>query len=116
MPAQKRFKVGVTIHPQQCTIRQLRDAWLRADELGETRDRLRTLREALPRIKARISKLQPGPAGPMPILIGGGGERVTLRLVAEHAQMWNALGSPEEYAHKSKVLDEWCSKIGRDPK
>ncbi|HEY8635407.1 MAG TPA: hypothetical protein VIO34_10655 [Candidatus Dormibacteraeota bacterium] len=34
MPAQKRFKVGVTIHPQQCTIRELRDAWLRADELG----------------------------------------------------------------------------------
>src|SRR5438270_14000847 len=30
----KRFKVGVTIHPQQCTIEQLRDAWRRADELG----------------------------------------------------------------------------------
>jgi len=37
-------------------------------------------------------------------------------LVAEHAQMWNALGSPDEYAHKSRVLDEWCRKIGRDPK
>jgi alkanesulfonate monooxygenase SsuD/methylene tetrahydromethanopterin reductase-like flavin-dependent oxidoreductase (luciferase family) len=85
-------------------------------EFGETRDRLRALKEALPRIKTRISKLKPGPAGPMPILIGGGGEKVTLRLVAEHAQMWNALGSPDEYAHKSKVLDEWCRKIGRDPK
>jgi hypothetical protein len=30
--------------------------------------------------------------------------------------MWNAVGSPQEYAHKSKVLDEWCRKIGRDPK
>jgi alkanesulfonate monooxygenase SsuD/methylene tetrahydromethanopterin reductase-like flavin-dependent oxidoreductase (luciferase family) len=34
MTSQKRFKVGVTIHPQQCTIQELRDAWLRADELG----------------------------------------------------------------------------------
>jgi hypothetical protein len=30
--------------------------------------------------------------------------------------MWNALGSPEEYARRSKILDEWCYKIGRDPK
>jgi alkanesulfonate monooxygenase SsuD/methylene tetrahydromethanopterin reductase-like flavin-dependent oxidoreductase (luciferase family) len=44
----------------------------------------------------------------MPILIGGAGEKVTLRLVAEHAQMWNAFGSPDEYGHKSNVLDEWC--------
>lgn len=77
---------------------------------------MRALKEALPRIRERIGKLKPGPAGPMPILIGGGGEKETLRLVAEHAQMWNALGTPKEYAHKSKVLDEWCHKIGRDPK
>ncbi len=85
-------------------------------EFGEARDRLRTLKAALPRIKERIKKLKPGPAGPMPILIGGGGEKVTLRLVAEHAQMWNALGDPESYSHKSRVLDEWCHRIGRDPK
>ncbi len=192
----RRFKVGVTIHPQQCTITELRDAWRRADalgvdsiwfwdhffplygdpqgnqfecwsllaaaavdtqapqigpmvsaigyrnpdliaymagtidqlsggrfvlglgagwferdydeygyEFGEARDRLRTLRAALPRIKERIAKLKPGPAGPMPILIGGGGEKVTLRLVAEHAQMWNAIGDPDEYARKSEILD-----------
>ena len=34
MSETKRFKVGVTIHPQQCTIQQLRDAWRRADDLG----------------------------------------------------------------------------------
>jgi alkanesulfonate monooxygenase SsuD/methylene tetrahydromethanopterin reductase-like flavin-dependent oxidoreductase (luciferase family) len=51
----------------------------------------------------------------MPILIGGSGEKVTLRLVAEHAQMWNALGDPDEYSRKSKILDEWCQRIGRDP-
>ena len=207
MSTTRRFKVGVTIHPQQCTIGELRDAWRRADELGvdsiwfwdhffplygnpngnqfecwtvlaaaavdtrapqigpmvtsigyrnpdliaymagtidqlsggrfvlglgagwferdynefgfqfgEARDRLRTLKEALPRIQERIKKLKPGPAGAMPILIGGGGEKVTLRLVAEHAQMWNALGDPDEYARKSKILDEWCRRIGRDPR
>jgi probable F420-dependent oxidoreductase len=85
-------------------------------EFGEARDRVRTLKVALPRIKERIAKLKPGPAGPMPILIGGGGEKVTLRLVAEHATMWNGLGDAAEYAHKSRILDEWCQRIGRDPK
>jgi probable F420-dependent oxidoreductase len=201
------FKVGVTIHPQQCTIQQLRDAWRRADELGvdsiwfwdhffplygnpngnhfecwsllaaaavdtrapqigpmvtgigyrnpdliasiaatvdqlsggrlvlglgagwferdydeygydfgEARDRVRTLREALPRIKRRISRLHPGPAGRMPILIAGGGEKVMLRLVAEHAQMWNTLGSVDDFERKSAVLDEWCARLSRDPR
>jgi alkanesulfonate monooxygenase SsuD/methylene tetrahydromethanopterin reductase-like flavin-dependent oxidoreductase (luciferase family) len=77
---------------------------------------VRRFGEALPRIKARIQRLHPGPAGPLPILIGGGGERVVLRLTAEHAQMWNGLGSVEEWAHKSAVLDEWCRRLGRDPK
>jgi probable F420-dependent oxidoreductase len=83
-------------------------------EFGETRDRVRLLKEALPRIKRRIERLKPGPAGPMPLLIAGAGEQVMLRLVAEHAQMWNAIGSPEEYAHKSAVLEEWCGKLGRN--
>ena len=51
----------------------------------------------------------------MPILIGGSGEKVTLRLVAEHARMWNSFGPPEHYGQKSCVLDEWCRKVGRDP-
>jgi probable F420-dependent oxidoreductase len=207
MSAGRPFKVGVTIHPQQCTIAELRDAWRRADDLGvdsiwfwdhfyplygdpegnqfecwsllaaaavdthapqigpmvtcigyrnpdllaymagtvdqlsggrlvlglgagwferdyaefgytfgEARDRVRDLKEALPRIKSRLAKLKPGPAGALPILIGGGGEKVTLRLVAEHAQMWNGGGRPDEFAHKSAVLDEWCGRVGRDPK
>lgn len=206
MTGDRPFKVGVTIHPQQCTIGELRDAWRRADALGvdsiwfwdhffplygnpegnqfecwsllaaaaidtkapqigpmvtctgyrnpdllaymagtvdqlsggrlvlglgagwfqrdydeygydfgEARDRVRLLKDALPRIKRRIAALKPRQAGPLPILIGGGGEKVVLRLVAEHAQMWNGGGSPEEFAVKSAVLDEWCRRVGRDP-
>ena len=205
-PERRRFKVGVTIHPQQCTIGELREAWRRADALGvdsiwfwdhffplygnpngnqfecwsllaaaamDTRapqigpmvsaigyrnpdlvaymactidqlsggrlvlglgagwferdyreygyefgtvgDRLRMLKAALPRIKTRIARLKPGPAGPLPILIGGGGEKVTLRLVAEHARMWNTIGTAAQFSRKSKILDAYCREIGRDP-
>jgi len=82
---------------------------------GEARDRVRTLREALPRIKRRLARLHPGPAGRLPILVAGSGEKVMLRLVAEHAQMWNTIGSADQFARKSAVLDEWCAKVGRDP-
>jgi probable F420-dependent oxidoreductase len=85
-------------------------------EFGTAIERLHALRDALPRIKDRLGKLTPGPVGPLPILIGGSGEKVTLRLVAEHADGWNAFGPPESFAAKSAILDEWCAKVGRDPK
>jgi len=50
-----------------------------------------------------------------PILIGGGGEKRTLRIVAKYADVANVQGSPEEVAHKWQVLDEHCKAIGRDP-
>jgi probable F420-dependent oxidoreductase len=84
-------------------------------EFGTPASRLRDLGEALPRIKARLERLEPGPAGALPILIGGGGERVTLRLVARYADAWNTFGPAENFAHKSAVLDEWCARLGRDP-
>jgi alkanesulfonate monooxygenase SsuD/methylene tetrahydromethanopterin reductase-like flavin-dependent oxidoreductase (luciferase family) len=51
----------------------------------------------------------------MPILIGGGGEKVTLRLVAEHAQMWNTIATPNQFARKLKILEGYCRELGRDP-
>ncbi len=83
---------------------------------GTAIDRLHALREALPRIEARLRKLDPPPVqDPLPILIGGGGEKVTLKLVAEHAQLWNGFGPPARYAHKSAVLTRWCEEFDRDP-
>jgi alkanesulfonate monooxygenase SsuD/methylene tetrahydromethanopterin reductase-like flavin-dependent oxidoreductase (luciferase family) len=48
-------------------------------------------------------------------MIGGGGEKVTLRLVAQHAQLWHTFADPETYLRKSEVLAEHCAKVGRDP-
>ncbi len=51
----------------------------------------------------------------IPVLIGGGGEKVTLRIVAEHAHIWNGFGDPQEAGRKNGILDGWCEKVGRDP-
>ena len=51
-----------------------------------------------------------------PILIGGAGERRTLRLVAQYANEWNCIGlTPEAYSHKKAVLEQRCEAVGRDP-
>jgi probable F420-dependent oxidoreductase len=85
-------------------------------EFGSAIGRLRALEGALPRIKTRLARLNPQPVqSPLPILIGGSGEKVTLRLVAEHAHAWNTFGPPENFAAKNTVLDEWCAKLGRNP-
>jgi len=83
---------------------------------GTAPERLAALGSALPRIRARLAALTPQPVGALPLLIGGGGEKVTLRLVAEHADAWNGFGPPEQFAHKGRVLDEWCERIDRDPR
>src|SRR6478609_891934 len=85
-------------------------------EFGTAPSRLRDLERDLPIIMDRFSRLEPAPRGRLPILIGGSGEKVTLRLVAEYADAWNTFGPPENFAHKNAVLDEWCSKLGRAPR
>jgi probable F420-dependent oxidoreductase len=85
-------------------------------EFGTPATRLKAFGEALPVIRERLETLNPKPIrNPMPILIGGGGEKVTLKLTAKYANMWHGFGTPEVYRHKNQVLNEWCEKIGRDP-
>lgn len=49
-----------------------------------------------------------------PIMIGGSGEKLTLKVVARHADQWNTFGSPELFRHKIAVLHEHCAAVGRN--
>jgi F420-dependent oxidoreductase-like protein len=51
----------------------------------------------------------------LPIMIGGSGRKVLLRLVAEHADLWNSQGSPQEIRELVEVIERHCAKLGRDP-
>ena len=52
----------------------------------------------------------------VPIMVGGGGEKKTLRLVAQYADACNVFGSPEGIARKYAILDAHCAAVGRDPR
>ncbi len=84
-------------------------------EFGTPGSRLNALGEALPRIAHRLEVVNPPPTRHIPVLIGGGGEKKTLRFVAQHADIWHGFGDADTIRHKHAVLDAWCAKIGRDP-
>ena len=99
-----------------------------------TRERLERLDEACEVIRSlwtrprsdfegRYYRLSDAPLDPPPVqrphpelMIGGGGERVTLRIVAKHADHWNVWGGPQVLARKGAILDDHCAAVGRDPK
>jgi probable F420-dependent oxidoreductase len=83
-------------------------------EFGTAGSRIAELGEALPRIKARWAKSNPVPTRDIPILIGGGGEKKTLRIVAEHADQWHSFADLDVLRRKSAILDEHCAAVGRD--
>jgi alkanesulfonate monooxygenase SsuD/methylene tetrahydromethanopterin reductase-like flavin-dependent oxidoreductase (luciferase family) len=95
-------------------------------------ERLRWLGEALPLMRGMLDGTRPSATGPryaadavvneplpiqphLPILVGGGGERVTLRLVAKYADANNVGGGIANVRRKEAVLLEHCAAIGRDP-
>ncbi|MEJ3404207.1 LLM class F420-dependent oxidoreductase [Rathayibacter sp. YIM 133350] len=83
-------------------------------EFGTPGTRLKALAEAMPRIRARWEVLNPAPVRRIPVLIGGGGERKTLRIVAEHADIWHSFADVPTLTHKLGVLEEHCESVGRD--
>ena len=84
-------------------------------EFGTAGGRLDDLAEALPRIEARLAKLNPAPTRKIPVLIGGGGEKKTLRLVAKHADIWHTFGDAATVERKAGILRQHCADVGRDP-
>ncbi|MFD6155273.1 LLM class F420-dependent oxidoreductase [Nocardia sp. NPDC060256] len=83
-------------------------------EFGTPGTRLALLKENMARLSARLKKLNPQPIREIPILIGGGGEKKTLRLVAEYAHMWHTFADLDSLARKNKVLAEHCAAVGTD--
>jgi probable F420-dependent oxidoreductase len=84
-------------------------------EFGTPGNRIASLGDSLPRIRSRWNRLNPAPTRPIPILVGGGGERKTLLLAARYADASNLFGSsPAEVAHKLEVLRSHCDAEGRD--
>jgi F420-dependent oxidoreductase-like protein len=64
----------------------------------------------------RDAPLVPKPVQqPLPLMIGGGGEKVTLRITAKYADEWNVWGTVDILKHKMTVLDQHCDDVGRDP-
>lgn len=85
-------------------------------EFGTAGSRLQALEEAIPTILHRWEVDVPKPIQqPLPILIGGSGEKKTLRITAKYAQMWHGFGDAATLKHKMEVLDNWCKEVGRDP-
>ena len=84
-------------------------------DFGTPGTRLADLVQALPRIRDRWQRLNPPPTRPIPVLVGGGGERKTLRYTAEYADIWHGFGDAATIARKSRILDEHCADVGRDP-
>jgi len=73
--------------------------------------------------EGRYYQLQDAPLMPKPVqqphpelMVGGGGERVTLRIAASHADHWNVWGGPDILAAKGKILEDHCAAVGRDPR
>src|ERR1041384_4209539 len=72
--------------------------------------------------KGRFYQLTDAPASPKPIqkphpelLIGGGGEKVTMKIAAKYADHWNTWGGPRILGAKTQILDAHCATVGRDP-
>jgi len=84
-------------------------------DFGTAGSRLADLSRALPRIRDRWSRLNPAPTRDIPMLIGGGGERKTLRYVAEHGDIWHSWSDAETLRRKNEVLARHCADVGRDP-
>jgi probable F420-dependent oxidoreductase len=84
-------------------------------QFGTAGGRLDELATALPRIESRWSKLNPAPTRKIPVLIGGGGEKKTLRMVARHADIWHSFSDLDTFQRKIGILRGHCADAERDP-
>lgn len=98
--------------------------WFRRDyeeygyQFGTKGSRLDDLADNLPIIRSRWEKLNPPPTREIPVLIGGTGPRKTMRILANHGDIWHAMfpSHPDQLHTPIEALESWCAQIGRDPR
>lgn len=83
-------------------------------EYGTTKSRLLDLKRDVPIIRDRFEKLNPPPVRKIPMLIASMGEKIGMRIVAEHADMWHVYGHMEQIIQKTAALKKICDEVGRD--
>src|SRR6187549_1997625 len=83
-------------------------------EFGTAGSRLDALARDLPTIEQRWGKLNPAPTRKIPVLIGGGGEKKTLRIVAQHADIWHSFSDAATLERKLGILAAHGADVGRD--
>lgn len=83
-------------------------------EFGSVGSRLDALARDLPTIEDRWGKLNPAPTRKIPVLIGGGGEKKTLRIVAQHADIWHSFSDAATLERKLGILSDHGRDVGRD--
>jgi probable F420-dependent oxidoreductase len=83
-------------------------------EFGTPGTRLAALADGLDRISARWAVLNPPPTRRIPVMIGGKGERKTLRLVAQHADIWHSFVQGDDLSRLIGVIERWGDEDGRD--
>jgi probable F420-dependent oxidoreductase len=83
-------------------------------EFGTVGQRLDALAANMPVIEARWAVLNPAPTRHIPVLIGGGGEKKTLKIVAKHADIWHSFSDPATLERKLGILAEHGKTVGRD--
>ena len=73
--------------------------------------------QSTPGVELDDASMVPGPMGKMPLWIGGLGPKQTLRMAGAYADGWNAAyAPPAQYRELNGILDDWCTKAGRDPR
>jgi probable F420-dependent oxidoreductase len=83
-------------------------------DYGTVKSRMDRFDSALLRVERRLAQLVPSPLRPIPILIGGGGERRTLPAVARHADIWHSFEPLDEFRRKNELVKSFAADVGRD--
>ncbi|CAH1652558.1 hypothetical protein CHELA40_10669 [Chelatococcus asaccharovorans] len=120
-PAEIYIGHFIIADPSRFAILGIGSGWFKKDhdeygyDLSDSQRRLDRLHQSLEAIRYRPPRLDPPPAGELPIMIGNGGDRKPPEMVARHADIWMDFKTPETVRAYNRELNSACGLIGRDP-